>query len=111
MQEKESPVLVIATANDVSQLPPEILRKGRFDEIFFVDLPSDEERFEIFKIHLTKRKRDPNNFNIDELVDNTATFTGAEIEAAIISAMYEAFDAGLTTTVAFKRSMIALRAS
>lgn len=92
MQEKESPVLVIATANDVSQLPPEILRKGRFDEIFFVDLPSDEERFEIFKIHLTKRKRDPNNFNIDELVDNTATFTGAEIEAAIISAMYEAFD-------------------
>jgi SpoVK/Ycf46/Vps4 family AAA+-type ATPase len=51
MQEKESPVLVVATANDVSQLPPEILRKGRFDEIFFVDLPTEEERFEIFKIH------------------------------------------------------------
>jgi SpoVK/Ycf46/Vps4 family AAA+-type ATPase len=92
MQEKESPVLVVATANDVSQLPPEILRKGRFDEIFFVDLPSEEERLEIFKIHLAKRKRDPFNFDLDLLVDNSASFTGAEIEAAIISAMYEAFD-------------------
>lgn len=92
MQEKKSPVLVIATANDVSQLPPEILRKGRFDEIFFVDLPSDEERYEIFKIHLTKRNRNPDNFDIDTLVKYSSTFTGAEIEAAIISAMYEAFD-------------------
>ena len=92
MQEKKSPVLVIATANDVSQLPPEILRKGRFDEIFFVDLPSDEERYEIFKIHLSKRNRDPEKFDIDSLVMHSSTFTGAEIEAAIISAMYEAFD-------------------
>jgi hypothetical protein len=92
MQEKETPVLVVATANDVSQLPPEILRKGRFDEIFFVDLPTEEERYEIFKIHLAKRKRDPFKFNIDDLVQKSASFTGAEIEAAIISAMYEAFD-------------------
>lgn len=92
MQEKQSPVLVIATANDVSQLPPEILRKGRFDEIFFVDLPNDEERYEIFKIHLAKRKRNVSKFDLPSLVDKSATFTGAEIEAAIISAMYEAFD-------------------
>ena len=92
MQEKKSPVLVIATANDVSQLPPEILRKGRFDEIFFVDLPNEEERLEIFKIHLAKRNRDIQNFNLESLVKKSSTFTGAEIEAAIISAMYEAFD-------------------
>lgn len=92
MQEKQSPVLVVATANDVSQLPPEILRKGRFDEIFFVDLPTEEERLEIFKIHLFKRKREFKNFDLKKLVDNSATYTGAEIEAAIISAMYEAFD-------------------
>ena len=92
MQEKKSPVLVVATANDVSQLPPEILRKGRFDEIFFVDLPTEEERLEIFKIHITKRNRIPEKFDLESLVKSTATFTGAEIEAAIISAMYEAFD-------------------
>ena len=91
MQEKKSPVLVIATANDVSQLPPEILRKGRFDEIFFVDLPTEDERHEIFKIHLEKRNRKPENFEIDILVEKSVSFTGAEIEAAIISAMYEAF--------------------
>ena len=92
MKEKKSPVLVIATANDVSQLPPEILRKGRFDEIFFVDLPSEDERLEIFKIHLAKRGRNPDNYNLKSLVENSYTYTGAEIEAAIISAMYEAFD-------------------
>lgn len=91
MQEKKSPVLVIATANDVSQLPPEILRKGRFDEIFFVDLPTAEERYEIFKIHIIKRNRKPEDYDIDLLVSKSVSFTGAEIEAAIISAMYEAF--------------------
>jgi SpoVK/Ycf46/Vps4 family AAA+-type ATPase len=91
MQEKKTPVLVIATANDVSQLPPEILRKGRFDEIFFVDLPTDDERHEIFKIHLIKRNRKPEDYDIDILVEKSVSFTGAEIEAAIISAMYEAF--------------------
>jgi SpoVK/Ycf46/Vps4 family AAA+-type ATPase len=91
MQEKKTPVLVIATANDVSQLPPEILRKGRFDEIFFVDLPTDDERNEIFKIHLIKRNRKPEDYDIDILVEKSVSFTGAEIEAAIISAMYEAF--------------------
>lgn len=92
MQEKKKPVYIAATANDVSQLPPELLRKGRFDEIFFVDLPSECERKEIFKIHLKKRKRDYNNYNIELLVSKTDNFTGAEIESVIISAMYESFD-------------------
>jgi SpoVK/Ycf46/Vps4 family AAA+-type ATPase len=91
MQEKTSPVFVVATANDVSQLPPELLRKGRFDEIFFVDLPDAYERQIIFEIHLKKRKRDPRNFDIVKLVEYADGFTGAEIEASIVSAMYEAF--------------------
>lgn len=91
MQEKKKPVYVVATGNDVSQLPPELLRKGRFDEIFFVDLPNNEEREEIFNIHLSKRNRKPNKFNIKSLVKVSENFTGAEIESAIVSAMYEAF--------------------
>ena len=91
MQEKKSPVFVVATANDVSQLPPELLRKGRFDEIFFVDLPDAYERQIIFEIHLKKRNRDPKNFDVVKLVERTDGFTGAEIEASIVSAMYEAF--------------------
>lgn len=91
LQEKEDPVFVIATANDVTQLPPELLRKGRFDEIFFVDLPSKNERTEIFKIHLQKRKRDPKKFDLKALVGLTIGFSGAEIEQTIIEAMFEAF--------------------
>ena len=91
MQEKTSPVFVIATANDISQLPPELLRKGRFDEIFFVDLPTGTERTQIFEIHFKKRNRDPEKFDVASLVETSRGFSGAEIEQAIISAMYDAF--------------------
>jgi SpoVK/Ycf46/Vps4 family AAA+-type ATPase len=92
MQEKEAPVFVIATANTISQLPPELMRKGRFDEIFFIDLPQSAEREEIFRIHLKKRGRKPENFDLRRLADMTEGFSGAEIEQAIIAALYDAFD-------------------
>ena len=103
LSEKSAPVFVVATANDVSQLPPELLRKGRLDEIFYVDLPLDEERAEIFRIHLAKRNRDPEEFDIPALVATSQEFSGAEIEAAIISALYDAFYAKqeLATTHVF----------
>lgn len=91
MQEKTSPVFVMATANRVERLPGEFLRKGRFDEIFFVDLPNAEERKEIFKIHLSKRRREIARFDLDQLVGICDGFSGAEIEQALIAAMYEAF--------------------
>ncbi|MCE1246645.1 MAG: AAA family ATPase [Firmicutes bacterium] len=94
MQEKTKPVFVIATANDISQLPPELLRKGRFDEIFFVDLPSDDERKQIFEIHLSKRNRNPAKFDINLLTRESEGFSGAEIEQAVISAMFDAFSDG-----------------
>ncbi len=92
MQENQSPVFIVATANDISNLPPELMRKGRFDEIFFVDLPSSAEREVIFNIHLNKRNRDVNKFDLSLLAEESHNFTGAEIEAAIVSAMYEAFN-------------------
>lgn len=92
MQENQSPVFIVATANDISNLPPELMRKGRFDEIFFVDLPSSAEREVIFDIHLNKRNRDINKFDLTLLAEESHNFTGAEIEAAIVSAMYEAFN-------------------
>jgi len=91
LSEKSAPVFVVATANDVSQLPPELLRKGRLDEIFYVDLPTEEERTEIFRIHLLKRSRDANLFDLQTLVAASQDFSGAEIEQAIISALYDAF--------------------
>ncbi len=91
MQEKKSSVFVVATANNVSHLPPELIRKGRFDDIFFVDLPDSEERKEIWEIHLKQRNFDVSEFNINDLVNKSEGFTGAEIEAAIISSMYEGF--------------------
>ncbi|HEY9844857.1 MAG TPA: AAA family ATPase [Candidatus Caenarcaniphilales bacterium] len=91
MQEKTSPVFVMATANRVERLPGEFLRKGRFDEIFFVDLPNAEERREIFRIHLLKRRPDIDRFDLDQLANVCEGFSGAEIEQAIIAAMYEAF--------------------
>lgn len=91
LSEKTAPVFVVATANDISQLPPELLRKGRLDEIFFVDLPSQEERAQILQIHLQKRSRAPESFRIPELVAASADFSGAEIEQAVISALYDAF--------------------
>lgn len=94
LQEKTAAVFVVATANDVSQLPPELLRKGRFDEIFFVDLPREEERREIFRIHLAKRRRDPDKFDIDSFAAVSAGFSGAEIEQVIVSALFDAFAEG-----------------
>ncbi len=91
MQEKTSPVFVMATANRVERLPGEFLRKGRFDEIFFVDLPTPEERQQIFSIHLSKRRRDIARFDIEQLAKVSDGFSGAEIEQALIAAMYEAF--------------------
>jgi hypothetical protein len=91
LSEKSAPVFVVATANDVSQLPPELLRKGRLDEIFYVDLPLEEERAEIFRIHLSKRNRNPEGFDLSALVTASPDFSGAEIEEAIISALYDAY--------------------
>ncbi|MBD2083334.1 AAA family ATPase [Leptolyngbya sp. FACHB-17] len=91
MQEKTSPVFVMATANRVERLPGEFLRKGRFDEIFFVDLPTTEERKEIFRIHLAKRRREIERFDLDQLANVCDGFSGAEIEQALVAAMYEAF--------------------
>ena len=98
MQEKTAPVFVVATSNDISILPPEALRKGRFDEIFFIDLPALEERREIFSIHLSRRGRDPQNFNLNRLARQSESFSGAEIEQAVISGLYDAFDAGRDLT-------------
>jgi len=91
LQEKTKPVFVIATANRIEQLPPELVRKGRFDEIFFIDLPSRAERRDIFDIHLRRRGRHSRHFDLEKLARDSVGFTGAEIEAAIISAMYNAF--------------------
>ncbi len=91
MQEKTAPVFVLATANNIENLPPELLRKGRFDEIFFIDLPTDDERENIFKIHFNKRNRLPDNFDIPGLVNKTDGYTGAEIEQLVISGLYRAF--------------------
>jgi len=92
LQDKTAPVFCVATANSIERLPPELLRKGRFDEIFFVDLPSASERMDIARIHLAKRKRDPARFDLAPLAAQSDGFSGAEIEQAILSAMYEAFD-------------------
>jgi len=91
LSEKSLPVFVVATANDISHLPAELLRKGRFDEIFFVDLPNADERREVLAIHLAKRGRDPRAFDLSALVEASPEFSGAEIEQAIISALYDAF--------------------
>jgi len=91
LSEKSAPVFVVATANDISQLPPELLRKGRLDEIFFVDLPSHEERMEVFRIHLLKRGREVAQFDVDKLAGQSKDFSGAEIEESINSALYDAF--------------------
>ena len=93
LSEKSAPVFVVATANDISQLPPELLRKGRLDEIFFVDLPAPGEREEILRLHLAKRGRDPQGFDLPALAAASEAFSGAEIEQAIISALFDAYHA------------------
>lgn len=91
MQEKTSPVFVVATANNINLLPPELLRKGRFDEIFFVDLPNQKERENIFSIHLLKKGQDPTKFPMEMLSKKTDGFNGAEIEECIKEAMFAAY--------------------
>jgi SpoVK/Ycf46/Vps4 family AAA+-type ATPase len=92
LQEKQAPVFVIATANDVSLLPPEVVRTGRFDEIFSVELPDAGERADIWRIHLAKRNRDPASFDLQSLAMASDGLSGAEIEQAVIAGLYEAFD-------------------
>jgi len=94
MQEKEKPVFVVATANDVSKLPPEFLRKGRFDELFFVDLPDAQERAQIWDIVIARHGRKPKDFDTVVLAHACVLFTGAEIEAVFIDAMHEAYADG-----------------
>ncbi|MGA2030918.1 MAG: AAA family ATPase [Thermoguttaceae bacterium] len=94
MNDKTCPVFVVATANEFDRLPPEMLRKGRFDEIFFVDFPHAGERATILEIHVCKRGRDPKQFDIPQLVEATKDFTGSEIEQAIVTGMIEAFADG-----------------
>jgi ATP-dependent 26S proteasome regulatory subunit len=91
LQEKKAPVFVVATANDVRHMPPEMLRKGRFDEIFWVDLPNIHERQQIFEIHLRRRRRDPKKFDSWKLAEASDRFSGAEIEQAIVDAMFDGF--------------------
>src|SRR5207253_1191412 len=100
LQEKTAPVFVVATANRIEALPPELLRKGRFDEIFFIDLPSAAERREIFRIHIEKRHRDPAKFDLDTLSTTAEGYSGSEIEQAIIAGMYLAFAEGAELTQA-----------
>ena len=99
MQEKSKPIFVIATSNDISALPPELLRKGRFDEIFFVDLPTRVEREVIFRIHIERRDREVENYDLAALAAATRGYSGAEIEEAVVAGMFNAFeqDRELTT--------------
>jgi SpoVK/Ycf46/Vps4 family AAA+-type ATPase len=109
MQDHRQPIFLIATANNIGQLPPELMRKGRFDEIFFVDLPEKEDRESIFGIHLRKRRREKAEFDLTALVEASDGFSGAEIEQAVVSGMYTAFaeDAACSTD----HILLALRSS
>ncbi len=91
LQERKGPVFVVATCNQIAGLPPELMRKGRFDEIFFIDLPHADARKEIFAVHLKKRKRNPAAFDLGALAQASEGFSGAEIEQAVVSALYTAF--------------------
>lgn len=91
MQEHTAPVFLVATANDIEQLPPELMRKGRFDEIFFADLPSSDVRAAIFEIHLRKRRQDPALFDLAEIARTAEGFSGAEIEQAVLGSLHRAY--------------------
>jgi len=99
MQDKTKPVFLVATANDVTALPPELLRKGRFDEVFFIDLPAAKDRALIFKIHLEKRGRKGSKFKHKTLAEATRGFSGAEIEQVVIGGLHHAFDEGRELTM------------
>jgi len=109
LQEHEAPVFVVATANDIGALPPELLRKGRFDEIFFVDLPNHDVRKEIFAIHLKKRKREPEKFDLGALAEASEGYSGSEIEQAVVSGLHEAYSG--KSSLSTDRILSALRNS
>ena len=94
LQEKTAPVFVVATANRIDMLPPELLRKGRFDEIFFIDLPAAQERQEILRIHVANRRRDPARYDLPGLARQSAGFSGSELEQLVVAALHEAFAEG-----------------
>jgi SpoVK/Ycf46/Vps4 family AAA+-type ATPase len=98
MQEKTLPVFVVGTANEVRALPPELLRKGRFDEIFFVDLPTPHERLQILDIHVRRAGRDPERFDLLALAEETERHSGAELEQLVVAALFRAFAAGRELT-------------
>ncbi len=98
MQDRKGEVFIVATANDIERLPPEFLRKGRFDEIFFVDLPDRATRREIFRIHLESRSQDATTFDLDALSHATEGFSGSEIEEVVVSGLYTAFSDGKKMT-------------
>jgi SpoVK/Ycf46/Vps4 family AAA+-type ATPase len=100
MQDRPAGTFLVATCNDPLALPAEFLRRGRFDEIFFVDLPGEPERAQIFALHLTRRKRDPSAFDTAGLAAQTDGFSGAEIEAVVVGALYRAFAANTDLTQA-----------
>ncbi|HJN76275.1 MAG TPA: AAA family ATPase [Myxococcota bacterium] len=91
LQEKTKPVFVVATANEVRALPPELLRKGRFDEVFFIDLPDVHERLSIFDIHLANRGRDPGEYELFQCAEETEKYSGAEIEQIVVEGLFNAF--------------------
>ena len=91
MQDHRYPIFIVATANDIEALPPELMRKGRFDEVFFVDLPDVAARRKILEVHLRRRRRDPARFRLNDIADATEGFSGAELEQLVVSAMYSAF--------------------
>ncbi len=99
MQEKTKPVFIVATANDIANMPPELLRKGRFDEIFFVDLPNEDERAQIANIHIERHGRSGAQLKPRDIASNTDGFSGAEIEQAIIEGMFNAFDEDREVTI------------
>lgn len=109
MEENQKPVFTIATANDIEGLPPELLRKGRFDEVFFIDLPSPRERHNILAIHLAKHHRDPREFELAAHVAATEGFSGAEIEQTVVTALFSAFAEGERTELADRHLEQAIR--
>ena len=98
MQERTAPVYVVATSNDITAMPPELLRAGRFDDIFFVDLPNADERAEIWNIHIGKVGRKTGSFDLDALIEASASYTGAEIEQAVADSLFFGFDEGREIT-------------
>ena len=107
MQDRKAPVFVAATCNNVTALPPELIRKGRFDELFFVDLPNQAERKQVFSIQLTKRKRNPDAFDLDAIEAAAKGYSGAEIDAAVQGALYAAFSQKKNLTTQFLMNALA----